>query len=104
MKFAIASYTSINMILAEIREILVQMSPVERASALSFLAAVIAEAEVYPSCNNPKVLQFMMRVPYLSTEEQINLAAVIGCLLKDPRFLARTHAECERQRAQYEMN
>jgi hypothetical protein len=92
------------MILAEIREILVQMSPVERASALSFLAAVIADAEVYPSCNNPRVMQFMMRVPYLSTEEQISLAALIGGLLKHPELLDKIHTECERRRAQYEMN
>jgi len=92
------------MILQAVKDLLVEMSPMERASTLSFLAAVVAEAEVLPSCTNPRVMKVMLLVPELSNEQQINLVVLLGCCLRHPEFLTTTKTEREREREQHTWN
>lgn len=89
------------MILQQIKQVLIEMSTCERASALSFLAAMVAEAEQYPSGTNPRVLRFMLFAMQLSYDEQVNLVVVIGCSLKNPEVLTSNTSE---RRDKYAMN
>jgi hypothetical protein len=86
-------------VLEEIREILLQMSSGEKASALHLLAAIVAEAEEYPSYGNPRVMSLAIRVATLSYQEQVNLIVIVGHSINHPEFLLT-----KSQQAQYAMN
>jgi len=84
-------------ILQQIRQTLIEMSSCERASALLFLSAAIAGAEVEPAVMNPRILRFALQLPELSYDEQVNLATIVACSLKFPELLLETKEEREKR-------
>jgi hypothetical protein len=66
-----------------IKTILQNLTHQERATALSFLGAVIAGAE-YPSATSPLLMEFMFCVERATPECRIKLAVILARLLENP--------------------
>jgi hypothetical protein len=69
-----------------LKALLLKMSQRERAIALSFLGAVLADID-YPSANSPLVFEFMLYAQRVGRDRQIKLANLLTQLLAKPTLL-----------------